>query len=367
MRIVIASSYFFFTLAVPCLLGQTDSNRIFDSIRNQTLWKPAGERRSYDSRTLSSYQPKASPALEEYGFTRLDSQEFRQGGGTILVEIYEMIDPTAAYQAFTFFRSKDSRVPEGFGTLAEVEDSKLSFVQNSAYVRVSSSSRSSAGPALLEIGKIISQNLPKKLSVPGLVKRLPKEDLVAQSEVFMLGPLALNQKVRCGGKDLFGISNGAEAVLAQYQFGGDSASLLLIYYPTQQLAKKFLESGYQEYVAQNPNESVFFKREGPLVVLVLGSKSAEMATTLLDKVSYVSTVSWDPKAQPLSVSQMMLNIFTYIGIMLALTLAAGLVFGFLRIILKRMFPNRIFDRSEDTEIIRLNLPNPDRRLEQGPR
>jgi len=321
--------------------------------------------RSYDSRSLSSYQLKASPIFEEYGFTRLDRQEFRHGGATIVVEIYEMTDPTAAYGAFTFFRSKDSRILEDFGTLAEEQDFKLSFVQNSAYVRVSSSPRSSAGPALLEIGKIISQNLPKKLSIPGLVKRLPKDDLVAQSEVFILGSQALNQKVRFGDKDLFGLSNGAEAVLAQYQFSGDSATLLLIYYPTQQLAKKFLESGYQEYVAQNPNASVFFKREGPLVVLVLGSKSAEMATTLLDKVSYVSTVSWDPKAQPVSVGQMMVNIFTYIGIMLALTLTAGLVFGFLRIILKRKFPNRIFDRSEDTEIIRLNLPNPRREGTEG--
>jgi hypothetical protein len=360
MRTLIVFSYFFFTLAVSSLLGHTDSNQIFNSIRDQTLWKPTGEAHSYDSKNLSSYQPKASPIFEEYGFTRLDRQEFRQGGATIVVEIYEMIDPTAAYGAFTFFRSKNSRILEDFGTLAEEQDSKLSFVQNSAYVRVSFSSRSSAGPAHLEIGKIISHKLPKKLSIPGLVKRLPKEDLVAQSEVFILGPQALNQKVRFGGKDLFGLSNGAEAVLARYQFSGDSATLLLIYYPTQQLAKKFLESGYQEYATQNPNESVFFKREGPLVVLVLGSKSAEMATTLLDKVSYVSTVSWDPKAQPLSVGQMMLNIFTYIGIMLTLTLAAGLVFGFLRIILKRIFPNRVFDRSKDTEIIRLNLPNPRR-------
>jgi hypothetical protein len=359
MRKLIFFSSLFFTLAVPSLLGQTDPKIIFDSIQNQTRWKPGSEARSYDSKTLSSYQSKVAPIFEEYGFNRLDRQEFRQGGSTIVVEIYEMVDPTAAYGAFTFFRSKDFRILKDFGTLAEEQGFKLSFVQNSDYVRVSSSPRSFAlQPALLEIGHIISQNLPRKLSVPAIVKRLPKEDMVEHSDVFILGPQALNQKVRFGGKDLFGLSNGAEAVLAQYQFTGDSATMLLIYYPTQQLAKKFLESGYREYVAQNPNESVFFKREGPLVILVLGSKSAEMATTLLDKVSYVSTVSWDPKAQPLSVGQMMLNIFTYIGIMLALTLGAGLVFGFLRIILKRMFPNRIFDRSRDTEIIRLNLPNP---------
>jgi hypothetical protein len=75
-------------------------------------------------------------------------------------------------------------------------------------------------------------------------------------------------------------------------------------------------------------------------------------------MSYVSMVSWDPKAQPLSVARMMLNIFLYIGFMLALTLTAGIAFGLVRVLLKRFFPNRLFDRPETMEIIRLNLLHP---------
>jgi hypothetical protein len=130
---------------------------------------------------------------------------------------------------------------------------------------------------------------------------------------------------------------------------------MLIYYPTQQLAKKYLESGYSTYMTQNPDRSVFFKRDGPQVALVLDAKSGEIAMSLLEKISYVSTVSWDPKAQPIPVAQMMLNIFNYIGVMLALALGAGLMFGLARILLKRFYPGRFFDRPEVMEIIRLNL------------
>src|SRR5439155_2105444 len=190
------------------------------------------------------------------------------------------------------------------------------------------------------------------------VTRLPQENLMKESVVFVLGFRALNQKFPFGNTDLFGLENGAEAVLAEYRFPQDSAKLLLINYPTQQLAKKYLQSGYQAYAAQNPNQSIFFRRDGPQVVLVLGAKSAEAATALLEKMSYVSTVSWDPKAQPLPIARMMLNIFLYIGVMLVLTLMAGIAFGFIRVLSKKLFPNRLFDRRESMEIIRLNLSLP---------
>ena len=108
-------------------------------------------------------------------------------------------------------------------------------------------------------------------------------------------------------------------------------------------------------MAQNPHQSVFFKRDGPQVALVLAANSAEMATSLLEKISYASTVSWDPKAEPIPVARIMLNIFIYTGVMLALTLAIGILFGLLRVLLTRFYPNRFFDRPEAVEIIRLNL------------
>ena len=92
-----------------------------------------------------------------------------------------------------------------------------------------------------------------------------------------------------------------------------------------------------------------------MVVMVLASNSPELATALLDRVSYVSIVSWDPKVDPPPIGQVMLNIFIYCGIMLAITFAAGFAFGIIRILIKWLFPGKVFDRPKNVEVIRLKL------------
>jgi hypothetical protein len=50
-----------------------------------------------------------------------------------------------------------------------------------------------------------------------------------------------------------------------------------------------------------------------------------------------------------------LTIFTFIGVALAFTLIAGLSFGGVRVFVKARYPQQIFDRPEDMEIIQLKL------------
>jgi hypothetical protein len=116
-----------------------------------------------------------------------------------------------------------------------------------------------------------------------------------------------------------------------------------------------LEKGYRQYSSRYPGQTAFYKRDGPMVVLALASNSPELATTLLEKVSYVSMVSWDPKVEPPNIGQVMINIFIFCGIMLGITLAAGFTFGIARIVIKRFFPGKVFDRPESMEVIRLHL------------
>jgi hypothetical protein len=350
-----------FVVALICLsafpsFSQIAPPVVFEAVQKETGWKAAREARIYDSKSLAHLRSKDAPIFDEYGFKQVIVQEFEKDGRSILCELFEMEDVTAAYGVFTFLRSGTAKSLQGMGHLGEQKDSSVSFMQNRYYVVVSSEVPSrSESPTLLRIAQVVSQALPKAFQLPPIVGRLPLGNLVKGSEFFFLGFRALNQKLPIGNSDIFGLANGTEAVMAEYHFPGDSAKLMLIYYPTQQLARKYLGSGYHTYMAQHPNQSLFFKRDGPQVALVLDAKSAEIATSLLDKISYVSTVSWDPKAQPIPVARMMLNIFIYTGVMLGLTLGAGLLFGLIRVLLKRFYPNRFFDRPEVMDIIRLNL------------
>jgi hypothetical protein len=48
-------------------------------------------------------------------------------------------------------------------------------------------------------------------------------------------------------------------------------------------------------------------------------------------------------------------VFLFIGILFAFAVVVGVAFGGVRILVKRFFPDRVFDRRQDVEIIRLDL------------
>ena len=122
-------------------------------------------------------------------------------------------------------------------------------------------------------------------------------------------------------------------------------------YPTQQVAKK-----YEDQWASAPNDNpAFRKRVGPLIAIVRGSRDPSLAKSILDGVNYESQVTWDQPRPDVSLRQVILTIFTFIGIALLFTIIVGLSFGGLRVFVKARYPNRVFDRPEDMEIIQLKL------------
>ena len=117
----------------------------------------------------------------------------------------------------------------------------------------------------------------------------------------------------------------------------------------------------QKYRNQNPNKQIFYKREGPLAIIVLDSNNPEFATSFLEQVSYVSSVTWDPKLQPILVGQMMLDVFRYVGVVVGGAILTGLFFGGLRVFLTRFLPEKYLYWSSNwssSEIIQLNINRP---------
>ena len=72
-----------------------------------------------DAQPLAPQQGPGPDAaiLQEYGFKSIEHQDYTRGKDTLSVTLYRMVDPTAAYGAFTFLR------PAG------MPDSKLTHVR----------------------------------------------------------------------------------------------------------------------------------------------------------------------------------------------------------------------------------------------
>lgn len=353
------------TLVLLCLAlpmtaagAPVELEALVERLARETGCAPQGPLARHTLPDPAAFEPGEARVLTEYGFRDLSRQRLRCRSRSLDIRIYRMLDAPAAYGLFTLFRKSDSRVPEGFPRLAEESDQWVAFAQSRFYVRIGRSDLPAGRAAALQAARSLARSLPADWSLPSLVDYLPREHLVAGSEVFLMGHQALSLRIPLGQEDLFGLSHGAEALLADYRPFNGSATILLMIYPTQQLAGKYLQSGYEQLMRQHPDRQVFYKREGPLVVMVLDSSDPEIASSFLDKVSYVSSVSWDPKAEPLSVGRMMLSVFLYVGAVIGITLVVGLGFGLLRLVISWLFPGKIFDRQETWEIIRLKLPPP---------
>ncbi len=56
-----------------------------------------------------------------------------------------------------------------------------------------------------------------------------------------------------------------------------------------------------------------------------------------------------------NIGNLIVAVFALIGIILLISIIFGVFFGGIRILVKRLFPNRVFDRPEDVEFIELHL------------
>jgi magnesium-transporting ATPase (P-type) len=104
--------------------------------------------------------------------------------------------------------------------------------------------------------------------------------------------------------------------------------------------------------------SFFYKRTGPILVIATGPVSDSDAKSLLGMVNYEASVTWNqptdnPQARDLYM--LILNIVVLCGILAGLAVVAGVAFGGIRILMKRWYPDKVFDRPEQMEFISLRL------------
>jgi hypothetical protein len=170
---------------------------------------------------------------------------------------------------------------------------------------------------------------------------------------------------------------GSEVVLGNYRSSSGEATLMLISYPTPQIAAEHLrriEAAAHPAGTPQPAASpaladvgpIFDKRTGPIVVIATGQLSRSDAQSLLASVNYDADVTWNQNTYATkrdNLANLLVNVIILCAIILGFMLVAGLAFGGFRIAIKRLFPQRVFDRPEEMEFISLHLsegpPEPD--------
>jgi len=162
-------------------------------------------------------------------------------------------------------------------------------------------------------------------------------------------------------------NSSAEVALGTYQTSDGLATLMLIEYPTPQLAAEHLRriDAAGQANAQSQAGSpiaiagpIFDKRTGPMLVIATGAISQKEARALLSAVNYEADVTWNEntyQGKKNNLANLLLNVFMLCGILIVFAGVAGLAFGGIRIFLNQILPERVLHRQKPTEFISLNL------------
>jgi predicted membrane protein len=95
-----------------------------------------------------------------------------------------------------------------------------------------------------------------------------------------------------------------------------------------------------------------------------GAVSNSDAKGLLDKINYDADVTWNQNTyftRRDNVANLIVGVIMLAAIICGIAVVAGIAFGGFRVLMKRIFPDKVFDRPDQVEIIALHLSDPVRK------
>jgi len=367
-RLLTASILVFLLLALA-----TASDRSSPSSRSSTPilpeefggWGLQGTAKTSKDPTFAD--PVNAPILKEYGFSDFASGTYARDGRKLTIRTARFQDTSGAYGAFTFYKQPEM-LNEKIGDQASSLNNRVLFYRGNVLVDAVFEKLSAMSAAeLRELASVLPQ--PSDAGkLPGLPAYLPHQSYIKNTAKYIVGPAALD---KIGGPipaQMVDFSSGAEVVLGNYNSSGGEATLMLINYPTPQIAADHLRkieaahaaNGQQQPGTTSLADSAPFvaKRSGPIVAIAAGPLSPSDAKSLLASVNYDADVTWNENAglsKKNNLANLLVNIIILCFILIGFALVAGLAFGGLRILIKRFFPDRVFDRPDEMEFISLHL------------
>jgi hypothetical protein len=279
--------------------------------------------------------------MKESGFISETPRTYLSGETRIDLTLYTFRDSSGAYEAYTILRDAESPIKMFRETICR------------GNLVLDIWSEASLGSDELKAAAAWTQSISDGVMSPPVATYLPEQGRQPHSERYALGPVAFGMTTLV---DQAGFNSGAEAMFAKYKSGKDEATLLLIEYPTPQLAELHLKHMQRAILAAKGGASV--ERKGSLLSIVLGPTSQEYAEKLRAAVNYETQVTWSEPSStatdpPITSTLVKIMIGTFMFMVLAVVV--GIAFGGVRVITKRLFPGKVFDRPHQIEVLQLGL------------
>jgi hypothetical protein len=260
---------------------------------------------------------------DELGLKYSDAAEYANVPAPSTVSLYQLADSTAAMAAFYWQRPASSKPSNAASLAAETSDSLL-LVHGNYLVRFDGykPSKAELEAFLGSLSGVDHSALPTRY--------LPGEGLVPNSERYITGPAGLQAFLPGIPASAVNFQIGAEAQSGVFHSPKGDVTLAVFSYPTPQIAMK--------QFPKFEGAGLTARRSMSLVAVTLpAAADPDFARMLLAEVRFQAEVTvpehiptrWD------NIGYLVINIFILIGILLSITLVAGLAVGAFRVYKRR--------------------------------
>lgn len=328
-------------------------------------WDATGPSKTLMTKDLGINWAQGSGAdkiLQESGLTAIEQRGYHSGQDEVTLRLFKLKDPSSAYEFYTFL------LAPGMRNMGVGDDSALSQYDGRIlignFVIQATLSPNTKPESLYDLVAVLTPKTDPT-PLPPLKSYLPTDWRIFGSEKYALGPNAfraamnsLNQGAYADLSHEVGFQNGAEAMFARYQGQHGSGVLLLLEYPTPQVAENHLHHIESALPASAKQAGVTVERKASLLSIVFAPTSAMHAQAIRDAVNYETQVTWNEPHQTYTdppLVRVLYKIFLFTSMFLVIATLAGIAFGGFRILVKHWWPGKVFDRPENIEILQLGL------------
>ena len=298
---------------------------------------------------------------KETGRTTGEFCEYSSGSAKIDVSLQKYRDPTSAYEGYTAYLNP-SMHPTALNRTSAVDGDRMLVLLGSFILTVSPTPAISMPDLVTFVNSVSAHADPAPL--PPIRIYLPK-GFTDGTQKYALGPAGFQNAFASLKRDEFaalakeaGFASGAEAIVAEYRNGGDSAALLLIEYPTPQLAEQHLRHLEQAISPAAKQAGTTIERKASLLSLVLKPSSKAYGEWLRGAVNYETDVTWHEPTHTITdppILGAVAKIIVGTGIFMVVAVVLGAAFGGVRVLTKIFFPGKVFDRPDRMEVLQLGL------------
>lgn len=253
-------------------------------------WSLSDAPKTYRGDELFMMIDGGADIYHEYGFVQVIGADYANGNGkSILVEVYEMESPAAAYGIYSFKVGEQGMAP-AIGQEALLEDNYLNFWKGNLLVTVIGSDEDEETVnGVLAFAKAVDTRIPETGKRPALAEMLLREPVAFSNPTYVRGSLGVINSYIFDTEDIFAVREGmigtvdnCQVLVFRYPGDDESASIY-----ENAAAKLAVNSRFKDGVRQanqysmigRSQEFVLINRSGPYIAIVVGRNQDRVTST----------------------------------------------------------------------------------------